>query len=256
MLVYLVVNNINKKIYVGKHNGKTVDKRWKFHCWSALVDGSKLPLHRAIRKYGVEAFSVSLLGRASTPDKLNELERKFIKELKANQKGVGYNMTAGGDGGLGFKWTPAMKKSLSEARMGEANPFFGKKHTPEARRKMGDPWRGRQQSEEHKRKRANAIRGKNNGNADGRAWQGREHSEDSKEKMSESALKSYQNDPGRLKVISEEMKTNWFNPKVAKKMLKGLEKARANSPVLQNGHKLSEETKRKISEAAKRRHAA
>jgi hypothetical protein len=149
-----------------------------------------------------------------------------------------------------------MKRKLSATRFGKDNPFFGKKHTEEARKKMGDPSRGKPQSEEHKRKRAEAVSGENNGNYGKTPWLGRTHTDLTKAQISLSQLQDYEKNPERREDVSKEMHENWSNPKVAKKMLKGLEKARANSPVLQKGHKLSEETKRKISEAAKRRHAA
>jgi group I intron endonuclease len=263
MIVYLVRNLVNGKIYVGKCKG-TIKQRWGVHVWYAEKKIGNY-FHSAISKYGPENFSIEEIARASSMEELSELEKFHIARLGSHRPEVGYNLTMGGEGTspsdelrkrmrdthLGKKHSPETIEKMRQAKLGKKNPFYGKTHTEEAREKMGDPSRGKKQSPEHVAKRSAALMGRPRT----MGFLGKEHSEETKEKLSQAALERFE-DLAEVAAVSAEMKQNWSNPKVAKKMLKGLEKARANSPVLQKGHKLSEETKRKISEAAKRRHAA
>jgi len=89
-----------------------------------------------------------------------------------------------------------------------------------------------------------------------KAWLGRNHTKATRKKISGKRIEMYAADPSMAVKISEEMKRNWKNPETKVKMLAGLEKARANSPVLKKGRHLSEETKRRIGEAQKKRFAA
>lgn len=52
--IYKITNNINDKIYVGQ-TIRSLEKRKSRHLNDARY-GSKNPIHRAIRKYGVENF--------------------------------------------------------------------------------------------------------------------------------------------------------------------------------------------------------
>lgn len=54
--IYLIRNLVNGKGYVGKTQ-VTVAERFRNHKYDAKR-GSICPLHRAMRKYGVECFSV------------------------------------------------------------------------------------------------------------------------------------------------------------------------------------------------------
>ena len=63
--IYVITNKINGKQYVGK-TINTIEERFKQH----LRDSNKVtleqrPLYKAIKKYGKENFSVSLLEECS-----------------------------------------------------------------------------------------------------------------------------------------------------------------------------------------------
>lgn len=58
-IVYLITNKLDDKKYVGKTE-RSLDVRWKQHV-NCSKYGSSLYVHRAMRKYGVEAFNVSML---------------------------------------------------------------------------------------------------------------------------------------------------------------------------------------------------
>lgn len=159
MIVYLARNRANGKGYVGK-TGRTLRQRRKEHRDDALVRGSDMPFHRAIRLYGPEAFEWIVLSRGGSENELNELERHHIQEQDAFRSG--YNCTQGGDGMLGWKHSEETRRRMSEARRGEGNPNWGgisDEHKRNiAKSKVGTGtgprphMRGRRRSEETRRK--------------------------------------------------------------------------------------------------------
>lgn len=96
MLVYMVRNEVNGKIYVGKTH-RSLRSRWNQHKSDARL-GSHLLLHRAIRKYGSDHFTLSILENAITSDEvLSAAEVKYIRQFSSKVP-VGYNLTDGGEG--------------------------------------------------------------------------------------------------------------------------------------------------------------
>jgi hypothetical protein len=61
------------------------------------------------------------------------------------------NMTNGGEGVLGYKFTENQRKKISEKVKGNKN-MLGKKHSEETRQKQSEAHKGKKLSEEHKRK--------------------------------------------------------------------------------------------------------
>ena len=159
--VYLITNNLNGKIYVGKHSTDNLNDGYM---------GSGKLIKLAYNKYGIENFTKQILQFAETEEELNDLEMFYIKDLDAKAKG--YNLTDGGEGTVGYKmsneskqkisnfqkqqncpWkhnphSEETKQKISESLKGEKNPFFGKHHSEETKQKL----RGRKFSEEHKQK--------------------------------------------------------------------------------------------------------
>lgn len=91
MLVYKITNKINPRVYVGL-TVCTLEKRWREHR-SAANTGVEKPLYRAMRKHGIENFSIELLYAAKDFDDLRAAELRFIEELKAHTLDGGYNLT-------------------------------------------------------------------------------------------------------------------------------------------------------------------
>lgn len=54
--IYKITNNINGKIYIGQTIG-AIEKRFAEHK-NAAKNGCRYALHRVIRKYGIENFSI------------------------------------------------------------------------------------------------------------------------------------------------------------------------------------------------------
>src|SRR4051812_40868511 len=94
--IYLIRNLVNGKVYVGQ-TARSIESRWKQHL--ADAKDRAYPLYAAMRKHGREKFSITEIARAATQDELNKLEVALISEYKSCERGVGYNVRAGGDGG-------------------------------------------------------------------------------------------------------------------------------------------------------------
>ena len=95
--IYKITNNINNKIYIGQ-TIRSLEKRWKEHIFkSKSGDHMNLPLARAIRKYGAENFTISLIEEVAD-EELNDREKYYINYYDSYH--TGYNATLGGDGGI------------------------------------------------------------------------------------------------------------------------------------------------------------
>lgn len=93
--VYLVINNINGKKYIGKTE-TSVEKRWKEHIRASKRKKLEMrPLYRAIRKYGVENFSIKEIDTGQG-EELSDKEQYWIQYYNTYKDG--YNATIGGDG--------------------------------------------------------------------------------------------------------------------------------------------------------------
>ena len=94
--IYLIINIINNKKYVGK-TLKTIEERFNEHKKASTKDRCKdFPLYRAFRKYGTENFKIEVLEEVEDPLSLSDREIYWIKELDTYNNG--YNATLGGDG--------------------------------------------------------------------------------------------------------------------------------------------------------------
>lgn len=107
--VYLLTNRVNWLMYVGQ-TIFTLEKRLDEHQRNTR-HGSDYLLHTAIREFGIEAFEARILEQTDDPGELDHLEREHIARLNTNatRGGVGYNMTSGGQGISGYKWSQASK---------------------------------------------------------------------------------------------------------------------------------------------------
>lgn len=95
MVVYLLINRVNGKYYIGK-TSTTMMSRLNSH---RNAHCEKQAISRAQDKYGHINFDVIILSQASCKDDLNRLETLWIHLLQAYNSKIGYNLTFGGDGG-------------------------------------------------------------------------------------------------------------------------------------------------------------
>lgn len=114
--VYKVTNKINNKVYIGI-TSKGLSARWKEHLYNAEHD-CPFKLHRAIRKYGKENFSIELIDFCNSWEELEEKEKYYISEYKSLQDEFGYNMTEGGDGTIGRYVTMETRDKIRQKAIG------------------------------------------------------------------------------------------------------------------------------------------
>lgn len=90
--IYVTTNNVTGMKYIGQ---KTYDKNglWKNYL------GSGLYLKRAIKKYGKNNFSRTILEECKSKELLDEREIYWIKHFDAVNSNNYYNISSGGDGG-------------------------------------------------------------------------------------------------------------------------------------------------------------
>lgn len=132
MIVYFVTNIVNGKVYVGKTT-QLLSRRWNHHCHYALRRNSPYPLHRAMRKYGKESFKVEPLATTSDAEELSQLEKSYIEEFSSNSPELGYNLSAGGEGCAGYKFTKEQRDKISRGKAGKLFTIAHRTHIKEAR---------------------------------------------------------------------------------------------------------------------------
>lgn len=100
--IYKITNEINQKVYIGL-TSKSIEERWKQHIQASKNLSLNRPLYVALRKYGIENFSIKLIEEVDD-DFLGEREIYWITYYNSYKNG--YNATLGGDG----KWTKKVKQ--------------------------------------------------------------------------------------------------------------------------------------------------
>ena len=102
--IYKITNLINGKIYIGKTT-YTIKCRWQQHVSASKTNPDKQDynylLHKAIRKYGENNFSVETLEEVPEGQNLSSREIywiDFYKSCVLEEENNGYNMTYGGEG--------------------------------------------------------------------------------------------------------------------------------------------------------------
>ena len=88
--LYEIKNNINSKIYVGVHQSANIDDGYM---------GSGIAIKTAIKKYGIENFTKTILEYFVSDTEMYAREKEFVNEDFIKRKDV-YNLTIGGEGGF------------------------------------------------------------------------------------------------------------------------------------------------------------
>ena len=127
--IYALVNKINGKIYIGK-TIQAYTTRWREHYCNAVTKNLPNYLYRAIRKYSWENFDKVVIFQTDVLDKnsadaiLIEKERFYINLFRTDSSEFGYNLTKGGDGVVGIKFTEETRKQMSKSHLGEKHWNF------------------------------------------------------------------------------------------------------------------------------------
>lgn len=128
--IYIIENIVDNKKYVGKTINYT--RRVYLHTHYLMSHKhTNLYLQASWDKYGSDNFKFYMVcditdwskdkSRSEIDERLNELEKKFIHQLKSSDCRFGYNLSEGGDGATLF---------------GERNPMYGKHHTEQTKQKI------------------------------------------------------------------------------------------------------------------------
>ena len=148
--IYRAVNKINGKSYVGR-TIHTMERRRSEHEYNALYGFSRSVFRNALRKYGVDGFEwIEEYSNVATKD-LDRLEIETIAKYCSFE--YGYNMTFGGDGGLGRRLSEMTKRRLSILKNGH-------EVSAKTRALISKARAGRPISEETKRKISKTLAGK------------------------------------------------------------------------------------------------
>lgn len=258
--IYTLTNTVENKMYVGQ-TMNLADRLTTHKCIH-----KDTPISKAIQQFGWHVFIAQVIEVIEMESK-DELRNKMIeKEIYYirlyDSYNNGYNATTGGIGATGLRLSSEQKAKLGEARKGEKNsffgkrhnqdtksiiseklkemykkmdsPFLGKKHSEETRRRLSESAKKREKrtvSEETKKKLSLALRGKPRPQL-----LGRKYSEETKQKMSK-ALKG--------RVFSEEHKKKISESKKGKKQRYSQQEANRKKV------KINDVVYNSISEAAK-----
>ena len=122
---YVYVWTLDERpVYVGKTIRHYLDR--KVDHIRAASSGSEYPVHRAIRKYGLERMKLTPQLKCEDEDTLLEYEKYLIVALKTRIEEGGYNLTDGGDGTSGSVRSVESKEKNRQAHL-------GRKHSEESK---------------------------------------------------------------------------------------------------------------------------
>lgn len=125
--LYSIVHVASGREYIGV-TSRSLQERWQKHC---KAEGGCPRLHRAIRKYGVDAFTFQVLAELPTSAEGLLAERIAIALYRP-----AFNLTVGGEGAPGAVRSDVTRERMSAAKRGIATRPKGFKHSPETRAKM------------------------------------------------------------------------------------------------------------------------
>ena len=151
--IYLIVNNVNGKTYVGKRKFKSKSQKWDTDNYM----GSGHHLKRSQEKYGIENFEKFLITYTSSEEDACEKEKFWIAEYRKRGKAE-YNIADGGQGGLIGTWTEERRQKMSESKNG--SHYVGKPRSEEAKRNISEAHKGIHPSEETRKKMSESQKGR------------------------------------------------------------------------------------------------
>jgi|AntAceMinimDraft_18_1070375.scaffolds.fasta_scaffold05932_8 group I intron endonuclease len=144
--VYLIINKINGKCYIGSHSTNNI---------SDIYLGSGKLIIKAIKKYKKQNFLKYILKQKNNKKESYLLEEYYI-DLFNTLIPSGYNISPKGGHNIPNSLSKETKKKIGLKSK-------GRKHTKEAKRKISIANKGQKRSEETKRKISKKIKGERNG---------------------------------------------------------------------------------------------
>lgn len=141
-IAYLIRNEITGLCYIGITSNKLV-RRWEGHR-TAAKSGAPTKMAAAIREYGYKSFTITHIASSATWTDLQQVEKSLIADRKTLYP-HGYNLTEGGEGIVGYKFSAESLKRLAEAHIGN-------RHTEHAKKLIAASSKGRRHSTETRQK--------------------------------------------------------------------------------------------------------
>lgn len=89
-VIYKFTNLINQKIYIGQTR-KQFRERLAHHIWQ--MNNNPSYFHKALSKYGLSNFDITILETCENPEDLNGLEIYWIDYYQSSDRNKGYNLT-------------------------------------------------------------------------------------------------------------------------------------------------------------------
>lgn len=126
--IYLRRNKINGKCYVGQ-TGNFRERENHWHCLKAIYANNHINEDR--EKYGLDNWTVEILGEADTREEAWELEQRFIRDFNTIWPN-GYNLDSSGNK---VKHHNETIKKISENNV---KYWLGKHHSEETKQKISD----------------------------------------------------------------------------------------------------------------------
>lgn len=203
--VYCLTNQVSGKKYIGQT--VTLDRRLRQH--KSGHSGCRA-LKSAIRKYGWDSFTATILASATSADEIDALEIKYISELKTLSPD-GYNLAGGGRVPRELSPETRRRKSESAKAVGISQACREASLTPEAREKRSTAAKKRGISQVCRDAQKKAVTGRpitpeHRANL-GSAWRGKQ-----RPRHSEFMKNQYSNDSVRA-AHSERMTLWWAERK-------------------------------------------
>ncbi len=163
-IIYLTINSINFKKYIGKHETDDLN--------DGYIGSGKL-LNKAIKKYGKENFTYRIVYIFDSPEGMWAKEVKLVNEKWIARKDT-YNLAPGGRGGSGkMLKSEETKKKISKSSKGKpkseednkknSEAHLGKTATEETKKLMSKAHLGKTATEEAKKLMSKAKENKYNG---------------------------------------------------------------------------------------------
>lgn len=181
--VYVVTHVSTTRHYVGKTSKNPPKRRWGEHISTARRgDEDCVHFHRALAKYGPDAFMWQVIESFDTEAEALEAEAFWIEFLNATHREYGFNICTFGLGSSGTTISEEHRRKISEANRSRV-------YTPEMRRRMSESRTGRAVSDETRQRLSNSLRGREFSPEHRRrlseAGRRREYSQETRQRMSE-----------------------------------------------------------------------
>ena len=114
--IYTILNTLNYKIYVGQT--QNLKNRWSSHKCEANAYRLQYPLYKALRKYGIDNFQISVVEALEISEQTDLAEQYWIQYFESRGEG-GYNLAPGGVTPRGWHHTEKHKQYMRDLFKGK-----------------------------------------------------------------------------------------------------------------------------------------